>query len=97
LITLSPVEADGVTPLAKPFTVVAKHLSESGIGFYYHQPMPYRYVVASVAAPNDDMVVHMLIDLTWCRFARKGWYENGGVLVGETNEPLLADMADDVE
>ena len=89
LVTLSPVESDGITPLAEPFSVVCKQISEGGLGFYYHEPMPYRYVVASLPPMFQQPAIHLLVDLTWCRIARKGWYENGGAFIQETDEPEL--------
>ena len=92
LISIAPVESDGTTPLAEPFIVVCKHISQGGIGFYYPEPMPYRYIVVSLPAMGKEQAIHLLVDLTWCRFARKGWYENGGLFVGETDEPALSHL-----
>jgi hypothetical protein len=90
LIELFPVESDGVTPAGESFTVVGKHISESGIGFYHSEPMPFRYVVAALDIEDEPEPIFLLLDLTWCRFARKGWYENGGALLGETDVPVGA-------
>ena len=94
LVMLSPVEDDGLTPLVEPFSVVCKEISEGGLGFYYQEPMPYRYVVASLPALVDRPAIHLLVDLTWCRIARKGWYENGGQFVREMEEPALVTLVE---
>ena len=88
------MESDGLTPLAEPFTVVCKHISKGGIGFYYPEPMPYRYVVVTLPAMGTEAPIHLLVDLTWCRFAQKGWYENGGLFVREAEEPALSHLVD---
>jgi hypothetical protein len=56
--------------------------------------MPYRFVVVTLPAMGSEAKIHLLVDLTWCRFARKGWYENGGQFVREAEEPALAHLAD---
>lgn len=80
LIHLTPVAADGVTPEGDAVVVVGKHLSERGLGFYHPKPLPYRYAIASLEAVGDSRLA-FLIDLSWCRFTRQGWYESGGRFV----------------
>lgn len=77
LIHLTPVAADGVSPEGEPVVVVGKHLSERGLGFYHPKPLPYRYMIASLEANGGERTA-FLIDLSWCRFTRQGWYESGG-------------------
>lgn len=77
LIHLTPVAADGVTPDGDAVVVVGKHLSERGLGFYHPKPLAYRYAVASLEAVGGSRLA-FLIDLSWCRFTRQGWYESGG-------------------
>lgn len=76
-IYLTPVARDGVTPAAETIIVVGKHLSECGLDFYCHQPLPYRRVIASLEC-GPDAWTGLLLELTWCRFTRFGWYDNGG-------------------
>jgi hypothetical protein len=77
LVHLTPVAADGFTPIAEPVVVAGKHLSGRGLGFYHPAPLPHRLVVASLEqAPNESL--HVLLDVSWCRFRRGGWYESGG-------------------
>ncbi len=77
LVRLTPVAADGVTPLGETLVVAGKHLSERGLGFYHPAPLAHRLVVASLErAPGQWL--HVLVDVHWCRFRRQGWYESGG-------------------
>jgi hypothetical protein len=77
LLYLTPVAADGVTRAGEPLVVARKHLSERGLGFYHPAPLEHRLVVASLEKAPDEWV-HLLVDVSWCRFRRQGWYESGG-------------------
>jgi hypothetical protein len=77
LVHLNPVAADGQTPLGGGLVVAGKHLSERGLGFYHPTPLPYRWVVASLEKGPDEWL-SLLLDVSWCRFSRRGWYESGG-------------------
>ena len=77
LIRLTPVAEDGTTPLGESIVVVGKHLSERGLGFYHPKPLAHRRMIASLEA-EDGSWIGFLIELTWCRFTRQGWYESGG-------------------
>lgn len=76
-LCLSPVGVDRATALPESVTVVGKHLSIGGIGFFHPQPIPYRRVVVSFEGPTGTPLA-FLTDLTWCRFTKYGWYESGG-------------------
>jgi hypothetical protein len=76
-IRLTPVTTDGSVPPAESVVVLGKHLNEHGLDFYFNEPLPYRRVIASFQR-NGREVMHILMELTWCRFGRHGWYENGG-------------------
>jgi hypothetical protein len=80
-VLLTPLDGDDVPLEGEPIVVVGKHLSESGLDFYCHQPLPYRRVIASLECGRDEWV-GLLLDLKWCRFTRFGWYENGGRFLG---------------
>lgn len=80
LIELIPVAADGCTPVGDRLTVVGKHISAHGLGFYSPAPMPFRHVVAAITDGQSE-TCHIHVDLSWCRFARGGWYENGGRMI----------------
>ena len=61
----------------KQLVVVGKTLSELGVDFYHREPLPYRTVIASFDQ-LDGEAVHLLLDLTWCRFCQRGIYDSGG-------------------
>jgi hypothetical protein len=76
-IRLTPMTTDGTVSPAESVVVLGKHLNEHGVDFYYTEPLPYRRAIASFERGGQE-VVHIVMDLTWCRFGRHGWYENGG-------------------
>jgi hypothetical protein len=86
LIHLTPVGEDGETPCGEAVVVVGKHVSERGLGFFHPQPLPYRRMIASLEGPRGDPFA-FLIDVSWCRFTRKGWYESGGRILECANPP----------
>jgi hypothetical protein len=87
LIQLTPVAEDGVTPQGEPIVVVGRHLSERGLGFYHPKPLAYRRMIASLEA-GGGVWLGFLIDLTWCRFTRQGWYESGGRFLRSAFPPI---------
>ena len=91
LVQLTPVGDDGITPEGPSVVVVGKHLSEHGLGFYHPAPLPYRRMIASLEGAGGARLA-FLIDVTWCRFKRQGWYESGGRFVQTT--PLPVDLTD---
>jgi hypothetical protein len=66
-------------------TVIGKHLSETGLGFYHQQPLPYRRVHVWLGSPTG-IEVQMLMDLSWCRFVGQGWYVSGGRFIEAVQE-----------
>jgi len=87
LINLTPVGEDGATPCGESVVVVGKHVSERGLGFYHPKPLPYRRMIASLEGPRGDWF-GFLVDLSWCRFTRHGWYESGGRFLESVASPL---------
>ena len=77
LVRLTPVNSEG-KQLAPPVVVVGKHISEHGLGFYHPTPLPYRRVQAEILGGEEMHNLRVLMDLTWCRFNREGWYDGGG-------------------
>lgn len=77
LLRLTPVAADGRHVTGAPLVVVGHHLSERGLGFFHPHPIAARYVVATLCAPGGQEL-DALLDLSWCRFTKEGWYESGG-------------------
>ena len=86
-IYLTPVGRDGTTPQGKTIVVVGKHISDHGLDFYHREPLPYRRVIASLACGSGQWV-GLLVDLSWCRFCRHGWYDNGGRFLSTASSPL---------
>jgi hypothetical protein len=80
LIKLEPVDPATLEPQDHPLVVVGKHLSEQGLGFYHRDPMPHRFL-AAVLELDGGTSVRLLINVSWCRFTRHGWYESGGKFV----------------
>lgn len=86
-IYLTPVGRDGRTPEGKTLVVVGKHLSEHGLDFYHREPLPHRRVIASLDGGSGQWI-GLLMDLSWCRFCRHGWYDNGGRFLQVVPSPL---------
>ncbi len=77
LVRLTPLAADGVTPLGEAVVAAGKDLSERGLSFFHPQPLAFRRVLAELElAPAGS--TRFVVDLSWCRFTRTGWYESGG-------------------
>jgi hypothetical protein len=87
LMHLTPVNDDGTTPEGENIVVVGKHISQRGLGFYHPQPLPYRRMIVSLESGNGHWF-GFLIDLTWCRFTKQGWYESGGRFLDTIPSPL---------
>jgi hypothetical protein len=86
-IHLTPLSR-GDEPLPdEALVVIGKHLSEHGLDFYYTQPVSHRRVIASLSA-GDRTWVGLLLELSWCRFTRDGWYANGGRFLACVPSPL---------
>ena len=89
LIHLQPVLDDDLTPAGEPIVVVGRQISEGGLGFFHPEPLPYRRVVASISPTDGAARLDVLLDLTWCRFTRHGWYEGGGRFLQEVATTLV--------
>lgn len=64
-------------PAGPTILVLGKQLSDGGLDFYYDEPIPNRRVLVSLEG-HGGRSVSLILLLTWCRFTRHGWYENGG-------------------
>ncbi len=87
LLNLMPVAEDDTTPCGEIIVVAGKHISAKGLGFYHPKPLPYRRVIASLEGPRGEWF-GFLMDLSWCRFTRKGWYESGGRFLEAVTSPI---------
>jgi hypothetical protein len=89
LIHLWPVGRDGHSPCGESIVVAGRHLSQRGLGFYHREPLPYRRMIAAFEGPGGRWVA-FLVDLTWCRFTKHGWYESGGRFLEAVPAPEAA-------
>jgi len=80
LFQVTPLDADRQPMEAEASVVVGKNISRRGISFFHDRPIPYR---RALVALNFAGLVNFTaeIDVSWCRFARPGWYESGGRLI----------------
>ena len=87
LVHLTPVDDDGQPVSSETIVVVGKHLSEQGLGFYHPKPLPHRRMIVSLESPGGQWM-GFLIDLSWCRFTKQGWYESGGRFIRSVLSPI---------
>jgi hypothetical protein len=87
LVYLTPVDANGKAISTESFVVAGKDLGDGGLSFYHPDPISHRRVIASFElAPGRWL--GLVIDLSWCRFTRLGWYESGGRFLQIVQSPL---------
>lgn len=91
LLYLTPV-GENLMPSGDPVSVIGKHLSERGLGFYHVQPLPYRRMIASLELPQGHWA-GFLIDIKWCRFTQFGWYDSGGRFLQTVPSPIAGRIA----
>ena len=84
---LTPLSRASVPDTTSTFSVIGHRLSTGGIDFYHREAIPYRHVVASFPVHDDEWVAFVL-HLSWCRFNRFGWYDNGGKFLRMVPSPL---------
>jgi hypothetical protein len=84
---LTPFTADGQPDADRTFVVIGKHLAPHGIDFYSREPLAERRVIASLEDGRGGWL-GLVVELTWCRFSRHGWYDNGGRFVAVVPSPL---------
>ena len=89
-----PIYLTPLSPADEPLpdqtlVVIGKHLSDHGLDFYHREALRFRRVIVSLDA-GDLGWVGLLLELTWCRFTRHGWYDNGGRFLAVVDSPLAA-------
>lgn len=87
-----PIYLTPLSPVDQPLTdqtvvVIGRHLSEHGLDFYHREALTYRRAIASLDAGKAGFI-GLLLELTWCRFTRHGWYDNGGRFLAAVPSPL---------
>jgi hypothetical protein len=80
LFELVPLDADRQPMEADASVVVGKNISRRGISFFHERPIPYRRALVTLSFAGLVSFTAE-IDVTWCKFARPGWYESGGRLI----------------
>jgi hypothetical protein len=86
-IYLTPLSPTEQPLLDQTVVVIGKHLSDHGLDFYHREALTYRRAIASLDAGELGWI-GLLLELTWCRFTRHGWYDNGGRFVSAVRSPL---------
>jgi hypothetical protein len=81
LFQLTPLDENGQPVELAALTVVGKNISRRGLSFYHNEPLLYRRAIVTVDHAGFDGF-SAEIDISWCRFAKPGWYESGGRLLG---------------
>jgi hypothetical protein len=84
---VTPIAEDGTAAGDDTFVVIGKHLAPHGVDFYSRQPLAYRRVIVSLDCGVEGWI-GLLVELTWCRFGRHGWYDNGGRFLAVVPSPL---------
>jgi hypothetical protein len=74
-IRLVPVMRNTLEPIGSEVVGVGKYISPRGFDFYYNEPLPYRWAIASLQTSQHESV-EVLVNLEWCRFGEHGWYVN---------------------
>jgi hypothetical protein len=80
LFLLTPLDENGQRVELAALTVVGKNMSRRGLSFYHNEPLLYRRAIITVDHAGFDGF-SAEIDISWCRFAKPGWYESGGRLL----------------
>lgn len=81
LFQLTPLDENGQPVELAALTVVGKNISRRGLSFYHNEPLLYRRAIITVDHAGFDGF-SAEIDISWCRFAKPGWYESGGRILG---------------
>jgi hypothetical protein len=92
LMTLYSADAPKSAP---PLVVVGKDISDRGLGFFHQYPIHFRRAVVVCDGPSGAQV-GFLVDISWCRFTRQGWYESGCRLLEAVAPPFLQHVPADL-
>jgi hypothetical protein len=80
MFRLTPLAEDGQPMTAETMNVIGKNISRYGLSFYHAVPISYRR--AWISLENTEVAAFAAeIDINWCRFSNRGWYESGGRLI----------------
>lgn len=77
LVSITPLQDQGMAEVGEPIHVVGKSLAERGFDFYHTENFPFRRVIVSIDLDSGNSV-HFILNMSWSRFLRPGWYDSGG-------------------
>lgn len=77
LIELTPVGDNDLVTIGDPITVVGKQLAYRGIDFFHTDVLSFKRAIVSFDR-GLGLDEHFVLNLSWCRFLRPGWYDSGG-------------------
>ncbi|MCI0491411.1 MAG: hypothetical protein L0Z07_00575 [Planctomycetes bacterium] len=80
-VRLTPLDHAGRPLAEQAITVVGRDISPRGLSFFHEETLTYRRAIIEVDHPELGQF-SAEVDIRWCRFARRGWYESGGRLLG---------------
>jgi len=76
-VHLTPYSSEHLPDFDQTIIVIGRHLSEHGLDFYHHEPVPFRRAIVSLPTDGKEWV-SFLFELFWTRYNCHGWYDNGG-------------------
>ena len=86
-VFLTPYGSEGELSTEESFGVIGRQISQKGFDFFHREPIADKLVVASFEYSPDRWLA-MKLKLTWCRFGRHGYFENGGEFLCAVDSPL---------
>lgn len=87
LLYVTPVDRSGKPLIEETVVVVGKTLTERGMDFYHQKPITHRRVIVTIET-QEGFTASLLMDLTWCRYTKQGWYDNGGRFLNTVPSPF---------
>jgi len=94
LIELTPIEDGAIRVKGEPVTVVGKQLASRGLDFFHTEVLTFKRAIVSFDAMLG-LDEHFVINLSWCRFLRPGWYDSGGRFTHVVESADLFQSADE--
>jgi hypothetical protein len=77
LIELTPISDQDFAVVGEPISVVGKHLACRGLDFFHTEILAFKRAIVSFDS-SLGLSEHFVLNLSWCRFLRPGWYDSGG-------------------
>lgn len=91
-VWITPLSDSGEPLDAETFVVLGRHISSQGLDCFSREPIAHRRVITSFPSGENGWTA-LLLEISWRRFTRFGWYENGGRFL-EAVYPPLAERRD---